>query len=136
LFSLDKFRNKQGLLYEGKVGALFLDVKGAYDNVDPSILFDMINDLNIPIGYKKFIKNLLKSKVIDIYESGVFQGTRTLYKGLLQGSVLSTLLFNLYLKNINQIIPYNCKLVQFADDIVIYCMDKSIDNLYNVLSGI
>jgi len=117
-----------------KVGALFLDVKGAYDNVDPSILFDMINDLSIPVGYKLFIKNLLKPRIIDIYKSGFFQDTRTLYNGLPQGSVLSPLLFNLYLKNINQVIPYNCKLIQFADDIAIYCSDKYIDNICKVLS--
>jgi len=75
-----------------KVGTLFLDIKAAYDNV-PSILFDIINNLKIPIGYKKFIKNLLKFRDIDIYESGIFQGTRTLYKGLPQGSILSPLSF-------------------------------------------
>jgi len=80
------------------MGALFLDIKAAYDNVDPSILFNIVNSLKIPAGYKKFIKNLLEFREIDIYESGNFQGVRLLYKGLPQGSVLSLLLFNLYIK--------------------------------------
>jgi len=50
--------------------------------MDPSLLFDIVNNLKIPIGYKKFIKNLLNFRFIDIYESGKFQGSRTLYKGL------------------------------------------------------
>jgi len=54
------------------MGALFLDIKAAYDNVDSSI-FDIINKLKIPIGYKKFIKNLLSFRYIHIYESGNFQ---------------------------------------------------------------
>jgi len=37
-----------------KLGALFLDIKAAYDNVIPSVLFDIINNLKIPYDYKKF----------------------------------------------------------------------------------
>jgi len=103
-------------LSKDKMGALFLDIKAAYDNVDPSILFNIVNSLKIPTGYKKFIKSLLEFREIDIYESGNFQGVRLLYKGLPQGSVLSLLLFNLYIKDVIQVIPYNCKLIQFADD--------------------
>jgi len=68
------------------MGALFLDIKAAYDNVDPSILFNIINSLKIPTGYKKFIKNLLEFREIDIYKSGNFQGIKSLYKGLPQAS--------------------------------------------------
>jgi len=83
------------------------------------------------------IKNSSKTSQvldIDIYESGNFQGTRTLYKGLPQGSVLSSLLFNLHIKDIIYIVPYNCKIIQFADDITIFCHDKSIDKINDVLS--
>jgi len=109
-----------------KLGALFLDIKAAYDNVVPLLLFDVINNLKISIEYKKFIKNLISFKHIDIYKSDTFQGKRTLFGGLSQGSVLSPLLFNLYIKDIIYTIPYNCKLIQFADDIAILCQDKNI----------
>jgi len=101
------------------LGTLFLDLKAAYDNVDPSILFNIINNLRIPIGYKIFIKNLLNYRFIDIYESSLYQGTRMLFKGLPQRSVLSPLFFNLYIKDIVKLVPYNCKIIQIADDIVI-----------------
>jgi len=42
------------------VGAILLDIKSAYDNVYPPILFNMINDLKIPLGYKLFLKEILK----------------------------------------------------------------------------
>jgi len=70
---------------------LFLDIKSAYDN-NPPILFDVINSLRIPVGYKIFIRNLLNYRIVDIYELGKFQRFKTLYKGLPQGSV-SPLLF-------------------------------------------
>jgi len=117
-----------------KMGTLFLDIKAAYDNVDPAILFNTINNLKIPLGYKKFIKNLLEFREIDIFESGNFQGQRSLYKGLPQGSVLSPLLFNLYIKDVIQVIPRNCKLIQFADDIAIFYQDSSLERIYDTLS--
>jgi len=105
------------------LGALFLDIKAAYDNVDPTlILFNIINNLRIPTGYKMFIKNLMN--YIDMYESSRYQGTRKLFKDLLQGSVLSPLFFNLYVKDIIKLIPY-CKIIQFTSDIVILYQDRS-----------
>jgi len=77
-----------------------LDIRAAYNNVIPSILLDIINNLKIPLGYKKFIGNILNYRYIEIYESGFLQGNRTLFRGLPQGSVLSPLLFNLYIKDI------------------------------------
>jgi len=59
---------------------------------------------------------------------------RSLYKGLPQDSVLNPLLFNLYVKDILKNIPYNCKVVQFADDIVIFCQDKSLNKICSSLS--
>jgi len=54
------------------LGAIILDIKSAYDNVSPTILFKMINSLKISWGYKRFIKELLGNRDIEIYESGIF----------------------------------------------------------------
>jgi len=109
------------------LGAIFLDIKSAYDNVSPAILFGIINSLKIPWGYKRFLRELLGVRSIEIYESSLFQGLRSTYKGLPQGSVLSPLLFNLYIKDILSKVLHNYKVIQFADDIVIYCHSKSPD---------
>jgi len=47
---------------------------------------------------------------------------------------LSPLLFNLYMKDILFRVSHNCKVIQFADDIVIYCQSKSSDNIYSSLA--
>jgi len=116
-----------------KLGVLFLNIKAAYNNVISPILFDIINNLKIPVGYKIFIKNLLSFKHIEIFESGISQGKRMLFKGLSQESVLSPLLFNLYIKNIVKTVPYNCRVIQFADDIAVLCQDKIVDRVYSSL---
>jgi len=57
---------------------------------------------------------------------------------LSQGSVFKVqvwgpLLFNLYMKDIINTVLYNCKIIQFADDIAIL-QDKSIERIYSCLS--
>jgi len=116
------------------LGAIFLDIKSAYDNVSPEILFGIINSLKIPWGYKRFLRNLLGARSVEIYESGQFRGLRSIYRGLSQGSVLSPLLFNLYVKDILFKIPHNCNVIQFADDIVVYCQNRSPDEICSSLA--
>jgi len=66
------------------MGVLFLDIKRAYDNVNPNILFDIVNTMKISIHYKNFVHNLIR--YINFYKNGKFHGSSTLYKSLLQGS--------------------------------------------------
>jgi len=110
----------KGFINRKPIGVLFLDIKGVYDNVNPSILIDIINDMRIPVQSKKFISNLLSYRNVKFYDSGRFIGSRSLFEGLPQGFSLSPLLFNLYIKDILNFIPYD-KTVQFANDIVVIC---------------
>jgi len=123
----------RGFITHNPVGALFLDIKGAYDNVISCILFDTINNLKIPSHYKNFIRNLIAYRQVNFYEKGFYHGSRILYRGLPQGSSLSPILFNLYIKDILKHIPYDCKTIQFADDIVITCSYKDINKIINSL---
>jgi len=47
--------------------------------------------------------------------------------------VLSPLLFNLYIKDIINTVPYNCKIIEFADDIAVLCQDKAVNRIYSSL---
>jgi len=99
----------------------------------PGILFNIINSMRIPATYKSFIRNLIDYRVVNFYESGRFCGSCTIFKGLPQGSSLSPLLFNLYIKDIPNHVPYDCKTVQFADDILLLCSYKNIDKIIDSL---
>jgi len=57
---------------------------------------------------------------------------RSVFKSLPQGSVLNPLFFNLYVKDILKIVPYNCRMVQFADDIVIFCQNKFSEKICSI----
>lgn len=116
------------------VGGLFVDIKSAYDNVDPKRLFDLIDTFKIPIGYKWFVRNLISPRNANFFKSGLFFSSRCLRKGLPQGVVSSPLLFNLYVKDILYYIPHNCQTIQFADDIAILCQDPKAEHITQSLS--
>jgi len=59
--------------------------------------------LKIPCGYKQFLKKLLNYRTIEIYTHFIYQGTRSIFKGLPQCSVLSP--FNLYVKDVLKYVP-------------------------------
>jgi len=101
--------------------------------INPCILFDTINNLKIPIQFKNFIRNLVNCRYVNFYEEDIPYGSRTTYKGLPQGSTLSPILFNLYIKDILKYVPYDCKTIRFADDIVIICSYKDIYGIVNSL---
>jgi len=115
----------RGFLYGSLVGSLFLNIKTISDNVNPFILFNIINSLKIPLGYKMFIKTLLEYRIVNIYESGIFQGTRILHISLPQGSIFSPLLFNLYVKDI---LKYISTIVKLFNLQMMWLFDILIDH--------
>lgn len=72
------------------------------------------------------IHNILseRSIVIETTDSRI---VRKIYKGLPQGSVLSPILFNLYCAQIHSVVTKDCKILQYADDIVIYSFSRDIE---------
>lgn len=69
----------------------------------------------------------------------------TSYKGVLQDSILSPLLFNIYTSNLKLLLHRDCQIVQFADDIALFvrsddldaslrALDRSANNLSKYLS--
>jgi len=121
----------KGFINHDPVGVLLLDIKGIYDNVKPNILFDIINNIRIPIHYKVFIRNLISHRYASTNLANFF--IRALFIRVCLSSSLSPLLFNLYIKDILNHIPYDCKTIQFADDIVLICLYRDLNKITNSL---
>jgi hypothetical protein len=73
---------------------IFIDLKNAYDTVDHSILFNKLEDMSIRPRLRRVLKALYSSARIsvDINDSSI-----NVNRGVLQGSILSPFLFNLYI---------------------------------------
>lgn len=106
--------------------AVFLDIKSAYDHVVPEILCQKLATWGLPVKLINFIYTLLSDRRIYVKKDGQDIGPRVCNVGLPQGSVLSPLLFNLYLADITEVVDVD--VLQFADDICLYHTGRNITN--------
>lgn len=106
----------------------FLDVQGAFDNLDPGILVNILLELNFPGHLCKWIYKFLTNRSVYIRHNNFLYGPKLTSKGTMQGSILSPILYNLYtsqiLKYVNNI---DVNILQFADDIVVYSVNSNLD---------
>lgn len=94
---------------------LFIDIKSAYDNVISDVLISRLDSLGIPTKTQVFIYNLISERKVHIKYDDIDE-FRMIYKGLPQGSVLSPILYTVYMMDLEKLAD-NCKVVQFADDV-------------------
>lgn len=95
------------------------DIKSYFDSVDHKILFDKLNAV---IAEKEVINLLRKWIQAECY---IGRKKKRIKHGLLQGSVISPMLANLYLDKFDEKIKEKgFKLVRYADDFIILTKEK------------
>ena len=106
---------------------IFIDLKNAYDTVDHSILFNKLEKMKIGPRLIRILKALYSSARIsvDINDSSI-----NVNRGVLQGSILSPFLFNLYINYlIEEIKKVAFEVLAYDDDIAILCSCEREINL-------
>lgn len=118
-------------LKEGsQVLAVYLDVSNAFNEVQSEILIKKLACVNISTKLIKFVKFLTYHR--EVYTEVNPDTPRHCYKGVPQGGVLSPLMYLLYVADAVKVDHARVKILQYADDIVIYLRtddpnsDKSI----------
>lgn len=107
-----------------------LDLSKAYDMVCPKILLNKLLELKVPMS--RLLYELVRKKNLYIQTENGIHGPRTSYMGLPQGSPLSPLLFNIYTSDLkNYVEDSSIKILQYADDICIFCHCARIDQGMN-----
>lgn len=110
---------------------LFFDLTRAFDCVNRSFLIKKLNSLGIREPLNIFIDSFLCNRKIAVKLDGQISNTSTLKYGVPQGSVLSPLLFILFINDLdhNVIKELNILIVMFADDTTICLTADSLEEL-------
>lgn len=116
------------------LGAIFLDIENAYNNVDLHLLEISLKSFKFPTRMCRNVVNLYRDRKLYIRgQNNEVIGPRYISHGLPQGSVLSPMLFNIYTADIKDKLT-DSNIIQYADDIVVYIEDRKMDAVLSKLN--
>ena len=120
----------------------FLDIKGAYDNVDRDILWRRCRRIGIKGGLYKLLRCLFDHASVVVRIGGRMSRKVIMGRGLLQGSLVSPSLFNIFIDTLPRLLrrrhpsfslgDSRINSLLYADDIVLVSSTK--DQLQSMLN--
>ena len=113
-------------------GAVFVDLRKAYDTVDHSMLLSKLPLYGINHEELQWFENYLFDRKQFVQFDGVKSETQSMSCGVPQGSMLGPLLFIMLINDIDLQLNH-CEIILYADDAVIYCADKKCENIESQL---
>lgn len=121
--------------HENKVlVAVFLDIVGAFNNVNLHILSSILTSLQFPKKIVSWIFGFLHGREIFVKYNNNLVGSRFSFKGVSQGGILSPLMFILYIHRLNLELGCDVSNLQFADDLVVYCTGRDVQEINRKLN--
>ena len=127
--------NIRKVLDDGNIGCgIFVDLQKAFDTFDYQILLAKLNHYGIRGVSNDWCKSYLSNRNQYVSINGYESGFAALNCGVPQGSVLVSLLFLPYIKDLNQAIKF-CKAHHFADDTNLLCLSNSIKKLNKLVNA-
>lgn len=106
--------------------AVSLDVEKAFDAVWHDGLRYKLSSLGLPVKLCRFLSSFLHERTIRVRQGATLSQPVVLRAGTPQGSVLSPLLFLVYVNDIPIQPTGNCRAGQFADDMNLWTSSRTI----------
>ncbi|UYV79002.1 hypothetical protein LAZ67_17000616 [Cordylochernes scorpioides] len=108
--------------------AAFIDLSQAFDRVWKEKLILKLDELGIEGSMLSWISNFLSKRTIQVNFNNIKSKTTRIYQGLPQGSILSPILFNIYLNDVHTFIKPPAKIALYADDIIIWVSKNNLSD--------
>lgn len=112
--------------------ALFIDVKGAFDHVDPVRLAQRMRELEVDEDLIRWVQSFLTDRRVQLIIDGHHGAEHSVQSGIPQGSPVSPILFAIYLSGIFEEIERKIpgiKILSFADDIGLVTLGNSVNEV-------
>ena len=103
---------------------MLFDYSMAYDTVWRTGLLQNIPDIGVPLRFVQWTTAWLTNRIARVQLNGVTGRCRNFKEGLPQGSVLSPLLFVLYINDLLGNFSETTMVSAYADDLVLACRDR------------
>ncbi len=121
------------------VGAVFLDLKKAFDTVNHQVLLNKLTYFNFSTDAISWFQSYLSKRTQCVTIDGVTSPFLSNHVGVPQGSILGPLLFSMYINDLPDVCPeFNVQM--YADDAVIFIHGKDAKtiatNLTNALTKV
>ena len=103
------------------------DLSKAFDSVTHQILMNKLKLIGFNDDALELIFSFLSHRSQQVVIKNTVSDIIETYQGVPQGTVLGALLFNIYINNVTKYISEECKIIQYADDCLIYSANPKPD---------
>ena len=109
-------------------GAVFIDLRKAFDTVDHELLIIKLQNLGFSTSVVNWFRSYLPSRTAVTSINNMSSDPKSVTVGVPQGSILGPLLFLLYINDLPQCLNH-CKSILYVDDTLLYYSGKTVADL-------